>query len=262
MIRANHGLPSVHRHNAPQPMTSDQDSQMTASQKGRSLAAQLPIGALALGLVAGLLLAPSDAEAQRYGTFGAGWAAGASYVTDVNPDASADAFAVTPETGFVMGLYVDSWLGSTHRVGLRTQASYQQPRFDWEDGRRSIDAGSADLSLLIRPISPDDGNVLPYLAGGAGIIWYDLGTGGTTVFPDAEAMHDGDSRILPTGVIAVGVDVPIDMRWNRLPVSLRLEAADHITINSPLKRTADGERHGAVHHFRFTVGLYSTLLRH
>ena len=234
---------------------------MNGSQKGRSAAAQLPSGLLALGLVAGLLLAPSAAEAQGYGTFGAGWTAGASYVTDVNPDASADAFAVTPETGFVMGLFVDTWLGDTHRVGLRTQASYQQPRFDWEDGRRSIDTGAADLSLMVRPISPDDADVLPYLAGGLGLIWYDLGTGGTTTFPDAEAMHDGDSRLLPTGVVAVGVDVPIDMRWNRLPVSLRLEAADHITINSPLKRTVDGERHGAVHHFRFTVGLYSTLRR-
>lgn len=260
MTRTKPFLPSVHPHTAAQPMTSDRESQMNGPQERHSPVARIPAVFIALGLALGLVVVPTSAEAQGFRTFGAGWAGGATYVTDVNADASADAFAVTPETGWVIGLYVDSWLGDTRRYGVRTQASYQQPRFDWADGRRSIDTGSLDLSLLFRPILPDDGDVLPYLAGGLGVIWYDLGTSGTTEFADAEAMHDGDSRLLPTGIVALGVDVPIGMRWNRLPVSVRLEAADHITINSPLKRTADRERHGAVHHFRFTVGLYSTVL--
>lgn len=234
---------------------------MNGSRERRAATESTGSVLFALGLVAGLLLIPAEAQAQSPRTFGAGWAAGASYVTEVNPDAAIGATEVSPGAGFVVGMYVDRWMGGTQRVGVRVQGAYEQPRFDWVDGRRKIDTGSADVSLMLRPLSPMDGDVLPYLAGGLGAVWYDLGSGSPVSFPQAGVLHDGRSRLLPTGVLALGVDVPFPLEWHRLPVSLRFEAADHITIRSPLKRVSDGDRLGAVHHFRFTVGLYSTLRR-
>jgi hypothetical protein len=217
---------------------------------------------LALGVAVALLLsAPDQVDAQSANVFGAGWSAGVTHVTDVNADAPNGAQAIEPGTGFVVGLYVDRWLGTIGRLGVRTQASYQQPRFDWSDGRRKIDTGSADLSVLFRPILPSEGNVLPFLTAGVGGIWYDLGTSQTPTYAEADAYHDGRSRILPTAVVGLGVDLPFPMEWNRLPVSLRVEAADYITINSPLRSLESGDRHGAVHNLRFSIGLYSTLRR-
>ncbi len=51
------------------------------------------------------------------------------------------------------------------------------------------------------------------------------------------------------------------MECNRLPVSARGEAADHITINAPLRSPESGDRHGAVYNLRFSLGLDSTLRR-
>jgi hypothetical protein len=215
--------------------------------------------AFASGLTGFALLVGYD-PAQAQVTWGAGWSAGASHVTEMNPDAAAGAVEVSPGTGFVFGLFADRWIGTDQRFGVRAQASYQQPRFDWATGERKIDTGSVDATLLVRPVVPEDGSVLPYLGLGAGAIWYDLGTTETD-FPQAGAFHDGRSRILPTGVVALGVDFSAPFDWHRLPVSVRLEAADHITVRSPLKRVTDGERHSAVHHLRFTIGLYSTLRR-
>jgi len=69
------------------------------------------------------------------------------------------------------------------------------------------------------------------------------------------------SRILPTAILGPGLDLPFPMECNRLPVSARGEAADHITINAPLRSPESGDRHGAVYNLRFSLGLDSTLRR-
>lgn len=215
-----------------------------------------------LGVIGIFALAfPTAGEGQEFKTFGAGWTAGVTHVTDLNSDAPSGAAEMSPGTSFVVGMHVDRWIGETQRVGIRVQGAYQNPEFDWAEGGENTHMGSADLSLLVRPVAPGDANALPYLTAGFGGAWYDLGTDETRMHDQADAYHDGRSRILPTAVVALGVDLPFPMEWNRLPVSLRVEAADHITINSPLRSIATGDRHGAVHNLRFSVGLYSTLRR-
>lgn len=212
-----------------------------------------------VALAAGALLVagPTNAEAQAH-RYGAGWTAGASYLTDLNPSTSAR--SLSPGAGFVLGLHVDRWYGADGRIGVRYQGSYQQPRFDWSPGRRSIDAVGADVSALYRLMDPaEEGPALPYLTAGLGAVWYDLGTGPDTFFPEADAFHDGGSRLLPLVSFGVGADVRSPWNWDTFPVRLRVEVADHMTFGSPLRRASDGSRYGPVHHLRFTVGAYSAI---
>lgn len=213
----------------------------------------------ALAAAALLLPAAHDAEAQAH-RYGAGWTAGASYLTDLNPSPAGSARAISPGAGFVLGLHVDRWYGSDGRIGVRYQGSYQQPRFDWSAGGRSIDAVGADVSALYRLMNPaDEGPALPYLTAGLGAVWYDLGTGSDTFFSAADAFHDGGSRLLPLVTFGVGADVRSPWNWDTFPVRLRVEVADHMTFGSPLRRESDGSRYGPVHHLRFTVGAYSAI---
>ncbi len=211
---------------------------------------------LALGSVLATV-APVEAQVHR---FGAGWSAGGTYLTDLNPGAPGQAREISPGAGFVFGLHVDRWYGQDGRIGVRYQGAYQQPRVDWVRGERKVDAFSADVSALFRILEPEDPDqVLPYVAAGLGGIWYDLGTGRDTFFPEADAYHDGGSRVLPAVILGVGADVPFPWGWDGSPVRVRLEVADHLTFGSPIRQASDGSRYGAVHHLRFTVGAYSVL---
>jgi len=197
----------------------------------------------------------ADAQFHRYA---AGFTVGGSHVTDLNPDAPAEALALAPGAGAVFGLHADRWYGSMGRLGIRYQAAYQQPTFDWRPGERRISALSGDVAGIFRLIAPsDDARALPYLAAGAGGIWYDLGTGDPTSFEEAAAYHDGGSRVLPVVLLAAGLDVDIPWDWQGSPVRVRAEIADHVALGSPIRQLSDGSRYGAVHHVRFSIGLHS-----
>jgi len=217
-----------------------------------------PFAAALLGL---LLLWPArDAEAQAH-RYGAGWTVGGSYVTELNVDATGPSpTAIDPGLGFLLGLHLERWYGASGRFGVRTQGAYLQPRVDWTTGERKIDVASADVSVLMRLADPRrEGAVLPYLTAGVGGIWYDLGTGDDSFFAGADAYHDGASRVLPLVALGLGADVPSPWSWDSSPVRFRVEVADHVTFGSPLRRLADGSRHGPVHHVRFTLGAYSAV---
>ncbi len=205
--------------------------------------------------------APVHLVAQTH-PWGAGWTAGLTDIGALNTDASLPGGGapapIEPGAGALLALHVDRWYLDDGRLGVRVQGAYQQPRLDWGASTRRIDTFSADLSLLVRPLSPDDEPpLIPYLALGAGGIWYDLGRGRETSFADADARHDGRQRLTPVGLVAIGFDVPIPWSWYRQEVRVRVEAADHVSLRSPLRRLSDGDRHGPVHHLRFTIGLHS-----
>jgi len=222
---------------------------------GRWTGAALAAAAL---LGSGLAL-PGSVQAQAHG-WAAGFTVGGSWISDLNPGAASDAIGVSPGVGAFFGIHGDRWYGEAGRLGIRYQGAYQQPRFDWTPGERKIDAASVDVSGLFRLIAPADaGAALPYVTAGLGGIWYDLGRGESTFFGAADAYHDGSSRVLPMATFGVGVDLDFPWQWQRDPMRLRVEVADHMTFGSPLRQTSDESRYGPVHHVRFSVGLHSVL---
>ena len=199
---------------------------------------------------------PAAAQAYRYG---AGWTTGASDLTSLNPEAGG-AQTLDPDLGFLFGLHLERGYGNSARFVVRYQGTYFAPEVNWSAGERQIDAVSGDVSGLFRILSPRGGSaVLPYLMGGAGGIWYDLGRGPNTSFPLANAYHDGESRVLPLVAFGGGLDVHTGLTWDDQPVLVRAEFADHMTFGSPLRRASDRERYGAVHHLRLTLGAYAAV---
>ena len=209
------------------------------------------------GLALALSLIASERTAAQAYRYGAGWAAGGTYLTELNP--SSAGVALEPDPSFWAGIYLERGYGSTTRFAVRYQGAYQAVQFDWAGGQRQIDAFSADVALLARIIDPTQGTIMPYVMAGAGGIWYDLGRGPNTSYTPANAYHNGESRILPLAAFGLGVDVPINVSWEGSPWRIRVEAADHMTFGSPLHRLSDRERYGPVHHLRFTVGAYAAV---
>jgi hypothetical protein len=230
---------------------------MTSRRASSRLPALAPAAALAaLFLVAA---APSEAEAQPH-RLGAGFTTGGTWLSDLNPGASANTVAISPGVGAVFGIHADRWYGEAGQIGVRYQAAYQQPRLDWVPGERKINAGSADVSVLYRINAPEEpGELLPYAMVGFGGIWYDLGRGEPTFYGAADSYHDGSSRVLPVVTFGVGVDLDLPWQFQRDLVRVRVEVADHMAIGSPLRQTSTEERYGPVHHVRFSIGLYSAL---
>ena len=221
-----------------------------------------------LGVAVALVLgvsASADAQAAKYG---AGFTVGASHITELNSGAGGIGggapVELKPGTGVLFGLHVDSWYGEARRVGVRYQGAYQQPQVPWTNGDRDIDALTADISVLFRPVIPErDEAVIPYLAAGVGGIWYDLGRGPQTTYSSADAYYDGSSRVMPAALIGVGVDIllPPSLQWYAIPIRVRLEAGDHITFHSALKQLSQTSRYSEVHHFRLTIGAHTSFNR-
>lgn len=223
---------------------------------GRSAFTALTIGLILLGG------APSAAAGQSADGFGAGWFAGGSYLTSLNSDAAgSEVEDLAPGAGFSVGLHLEGWYGEERRLGVRVDGAYQQPRFDWVQGQRKVDVGSAHVSTILRLLPLEEDRMAgPYLGAGVGGSWYDLGTGPGTTYSPADAYHDGSSRILPSVQLAAGVDIRTPWSRGRAPVNLRLEVADHIS-RSPLRNPDDSSRHDIVHNVRFTLGAYAVIPR-
>lgn len=204
------------------------------------------------------VMLPAAGAAQDYRS-SVGWNAGAVWTSSLNAGAQ-DGRKLEPGAGWVLGLQGDHWFwggsfgvrlggGYTHHYGL-----------EWTDGRQRIGNWTAEANLLARFFAPDPERVFaPYVAAGVGGVRYGLGRGDALTLADADAYYSGRQRYRLAAQGALGLDVLSRWIFDDAPVFFRLEAADQVALESPLRRLSDGDHFGLVHNIRFTLGLHAGL---
>lgn len=205
--------------------------------------------AAAAGAALAALLAAGPAAAQDY-TGSVGYGGGGIWFGDFNESGAPLAL----ESGWLAAAHAEHYVGSG-RLGARLGAAFTQRPFTVAGDARDINTWLFDASLLLRPLPVSRRRgVVPFLSLGAGVVSYGFGDGRPVVFEGSDAVYPGDTDRRLTAVGGLGIDfVPGRSLWGT-PLGLRLEAADHVALESPF-RTAAGGTLGPVHNVRVTLGL-------
>jgi opacity protein-like surface antigen len=203
---------------------------------------------IAAALLGALLAAPA-ARAQDY-SGAVGYGGGGIWFGDFNEQGPSLAL----QSGWLATVHAEQYLGRG-RIGARLGAAFTQRPFDAAGLARDINTWLFDGSLLLRPLPLDRRrSVVPFLSVGAGVVSYGFGEGRPVVFEESGAVYPGDTDRRLTVVGGLGVDfVPRFSLWGT-PLGVRLEAADHVALESPFQ-TPDGDPLGPVHNVRVTLGL-------
>lgn len=203
---------------------------------------------IAAALLAALLAAPV-ARAQDYaGTVGYG--GGGVWFGDFNESGASLAL----ESGWLAVAHAEHYLGSG-RIGARLGAAFTQRPFDAAGLARDINTWMFDGSLLLRPLPVDRRrSVVPFLSVGAGVVSYGFGEGRPVVFEGSDAVYPGDTDRQFAVVGGLGVDVVPRLTLFGTRLGVRLEAMDHLALESPFEAPG-GDALGPVHNVRVTIGL-------
>jgi hypothetical protein len=214
--------------------------------------------ALAAGFAALIVPATIDAQDHR---FGAGYHAGAVWFSPLNPDAQQVGGETVSDIelapGWVAGLQFENWFGSG-RAGGRIGAAFTTRNLSIPgEADRDVDVWMLDAAFMLRLLGPHRLNVVaPYIVGGAGLVGYGLRSDVETHIP-AGAVYDGDNdaRFAPMG--GIGFDILTGWRWDDEPIGIRIEATDHVMLESPFRDIETGDRLGMIHNIRVTLGLFT-----
>jgi hypothetical protein len=200
-----------------------------------------------LAMVAAPVVAQMHTTAAGYGggfvTFGA-----------FNPDVEGEELAL--DAGWVVTGFGETWHVLGGRVGTRLNLAFTQRPLPIPEQPRDINTWLLDANLMLRLLSPaEDNPIAPFLSAGVGVISYGLGTGAPVTFPEAGVVYSGDDERRLTVVGGAGIDiVPAGFQVGGLPLGIRLEAANHVTLHSPF-RDFEGERLGPIHNLRVGASL-------
>jgi hypothetical protein len=212
-------------------------------------------------LILAVLLAAggTDLAAQDY-RFGAAYYAGGVYFTPLNPSAGsfegASAHDIKLDPGWLVGLQFEQWFGGG-RIGARLNGAFTERPIDLPGDNRQIGVWLADADLMLRIISPGPRNIVaPYISVGAGVVRYKLGRGNVLAYPPANAIYTGDDDPRWAGAAALGFDILTSWMWDDAPIGIRVEIADHVTLDSPFSE-ANGDNFASIHNVRVVLGLFS-----
>jgi hypothetical protein len=198
--------------------------------------------------------APAVAQDYRYA---AGYNAGSAWFSALNDGAGSGPQRIELDPGWILGLQFEEWHGAG-RVGTRLNLAFTQRPLS-SPGAESPDVAAwiadADAMLRLLPAYPE-GRVNAYLGVGVGLVRYQIGQGEFNHFEDADATYPGRARPIPAAVGFAGLDIITGLRWDRQPVGIRIEAANHVTRRSPLE-PADGGDFSPVHNMRIVIGVFS-----
>ncbi len=214
---------------------------------------------LALSLTIATLSPGKPAHAQDY-TWAAAYNAGGVYFTKLNQNAGAVSgqapFNVELDPGWVIGLQFEHWFAGG-RLGARVNGALTQRPLSLPGRSLDVDVWMLDADLLLRLLPAEPWRTFnPFLSLGLGGVRYKLGEGDFINFGAADATYPGkdDPRAAATG--GIGFDFITAWRWDENAVGIRVEAVDHVTLDSPFRRQ-DGTDFGPIHNVRFVIGLFS-----
>ncbi|HEX2190925.1 MAG TPA: hypothetical protein VHG51_18600 [Longimicrobiaceae bacterium] len=199
--------------------------------------------ALAALLAAGPLAAQDYAGAIGYG-------GGGVWFGDFNESGT----PLAMDAGWLATASAEHYMVSG-RLGARLGAAFTNRPFTVSGDTRDINTWLFDASLLLRPLPARAGrSVVPFLSLGAGVASYGFGDGRRVVFEGSNAVYPGDTDRQLTVGGGLGIDfIPGRSFWGT-PLGIRLEAADHVALESPFQ-TPGGDALGPVHNVRVTLGL-------
>lgn len=211
-----------------------------------------------LTLTTAALIMATPAAGQDF-TASAGYGGGAISFGEFNAGGTGQALEL--DAGWVVTGHIDYWAGSG-RVGGRLNGAFTQRQFDAPIGSRDLSAWIVGADLLVRLLNPVPGRtVAPFLAAGVGFADYGLGKGQAILFPDADALYPGDSDRQFTVSGGVGIDIIPGFTIFGSPSGFRLEAIDHIALDSPFSPPGGGS-FDPIHNVRVSlsiVGFYKAL---
>lgn len=210
--------------------------------------------AAAAGLLIGALGASAPAAAQDYG-WAAGYNAGGVLFTPLNENGGG--FEIKPATGWIVGLQFERWLGSG-RIGLRVNGAITERPLELPAGvDPDIAIWMADADVLLRLLSADPGRSFNmFLSLGGGAVRYKLGDGDFLNFEGANASYPGNDRPRWSVNGGLGFDILTGWRWDDGPVGIRVEAVDHVALDSPFSPIA-GDDFSPIHNLRVVIGAFT-----
>lgn len=200
-------------------------------------------------------VAAAPARAQDY-EWAAGYNAGGVMFTPLNSNSGSTA-DIELATGWILGLQFERWLGSG-RLGLRVNGALTERELTIP-GTSSPDIGvwMADADFLLRLLPATPGRTFNmYLIAGGGVVRYKLGDGDFVNYGAANASYRGNDPPRWAAVGGVGFDIITGWSWDREPIGIRIEAADHVALSSPFD-PIDGGDFSPIHNVRFTIGAFT-----
>lgn len=216
-------------------------------------------GLAALVIIGFALASPPKLEAQDY-RMSVGWNAGVLLTTSLNDGASGTGEGVDlkPDATWSLGGHFDKWFGSG-LLGGRASAGLARSVIPWTQGDRSVYSYRGELSLMLRLMRPDPGNMLiPFVSGGVGLIRWGLGDGPVTSFSAAGARYSGDESFQLAANAGVGFDYVTPFQWGEGPMVVRLEGRDYIQLASPFDPVdPEAGDFGIIHNLYISIGLHT-----
>ncbi len=187
--------------------------------------------------------------AQDYdGTIGYG--GGGIMFTDFNAGGPGESFGLG--SGWVATAHIDHWV-DRGRLGGRINAAFTRRPTDVLGDSRNIHTWivGGDLLLRLLPSSPNR-TVVPFIAGGAGMVSYGLGAGNPVNLDNARYPGNSDRKLAVSA--GIGFDIVPRFTIFGTPSGFRLEVIDHMALESPFEPIGGGD-FDPVHNVRASLSL-------
>lgn len=220
---------------------------------------RIPAALAALAVAAGLgLAAPTGAAAQEQSLrTTVGWGLSLFHFSPFVERTAEETAGASLENSLGGVLFLHHWLNPW--VGIHADGTYTRPRLMVPDQRATVDTWSVAVGGTLRPLGAP-APVGPFAMASAGLIRYGLG-GPPLRLTDTDLILDTDRTEQFMFQLGAGLDVALLTLPGHEVLGLRAEAARLIVTGRPF-RLEEQDDPGGHSHWRFSLGLHTSLPRH